>query len=291
MVAGRKANPNSISVIRALKYIHHSCVMISTDNTTVDSYINKQGGTHSPSLRMEVWKILQWCLKHHIVVRIRHIPGKFNVLADRLSRIDKIIKTEWALDQSSEFNFPNVELSQSGDTFQSQTSTLCIPSSGQSSLCHRLILHELEQSSCLYTSSYADFSCPEQDTSVSVQNSSYSPSLVGTSLVLRGTTAACLSSSSSSIFSKTIYTNKRKVSISKPPSSQPSRLGVIKQSVRDRKFLQNVADFVSKSRQTSAQKVYDAKWTVYTCWCHRKEVNPVSGPSFCYSQLPHLPFL
>ena len=56
----------------------------------------------------------------------------------------------------SKCNFPNVQLSQFGsvcDTFQSQTSTLCIPSSGQSSLCDRCILHELEQSSCLRISS------------------------------------------------------------------------------------------------------------------------------------------
>ena len=105
------------ALIRALKkYIHHSSVMFSTDNTTVVSYIKKQGGTHSPNLCVEVWKILHWCLKHHIVIRIRHIPGKFNVLADRLSRIDKIIKTEWALDQSiansifQMFNYPNLDL-------------------------------------------------------------------------------------------------------------------------------------------------------------------------------------
>ena len=104
------------ALIRALKYIHHSCVMISADNTTVVSYINKQGGTHSPNLCVEVWKILQWCLKHHIVVRFRHIPGIFNVLAGRLSRIDKIIKTEWALDQLiansifQMFNYPNLDL-------------------------------------------------------------------------------------------------------------------------------------------------------------------------------------
>ena len=111
------------AVIKALKYIHHSCVMISTDNTTVVSYINNQGGggggvgggIHSPNLCVEVWKILQWCLKHHIVVKIRHI-GKFNVLADRLSRIDKIVKTEWALDKSiaksifQMFNYPNLDL-------------------------------------------------------------------------------------------------------------------------------------------------------------------------------------
>ena len=140
----------------------------------------------------------------------------------------------------SEFNFPNFQLSQSGsvcDMFQSQTSTLCIPSFGQSSLCDRRILHELEQSSCLCISSNkADFSCLEQDTSVSVQNSSYSPSLAATSIVLRGTTTACLSSSLSCTLSKIINTSKRKVSTSKPPSSQPSHLGVIKQSVRGRKF-------------------------------------------------------
>ena len=43
-------------------------------------------------------------------------------------------------------------------------------------LCDRRIFHELESSSCLCISSNnADFFCPEQDTSVSVQNSSYNP--------------------------------------------------------------------------------------------------------------------
>ena len=32
------------------KCIHHSCVMFATDNTTVTSYINKQGGTYYPNL-------------------------------------------------------------------------------------------------------------------------------------------------------------------------------------------------------------------------------------------------
>ena len=39
------------------------------------------------------------CLEHDIVIRIRPIPGKFNILADRLSTLDKPIKIEWALDQ------------------------------------------------------------------------------------------------------------------------------------------------------------------------------------------------
>ena len=112
---------------------------------------------------------------------------------------------------------------------------------------------------------------------ISVQNSSDSPSLATTSLVLRGPTTTCLSSSSSSSCSKPI--KSRKAPASKPSSSQPSRMGVIKQSIRDKKkFSKNIADFVSRSRRTSTQKVYDAKWVVYNRWCHRRKVNPVLAP-------------
>ena len=80
------------------------------------SYINRQGGTHSPNLCIEVWKILNWYLKQDIVVRDRHIPGKFNILADRLSRLDKPINTEWAEWRTTAnsifqmLNYPNVDL-------------------------------------------------------------------------------------------------------------------------------------------------------------------------------------
>ena len=47
-------NSNSISNVgdKAIRFalINHSCVMFATDNTTVTSYINKQGGTYYPNL-------------------------------------------------------------------------------------------------------------------------------------------------------------------------------------------------------------------------------------------------
>ena len=177
--------------------------------------------------------------------------------------MDKTLKTEWALDQSNaKFHFPNAQLPQCGsvcDTFQSQTSIVCISSSRQSVSSDRHFFLELE-SSCLCISSF----CSNQDTSVSVQNSSYCSSLAPTSVVLRGTTITSISSSSSSALSKTTDTSKRKVSTSKSPITRPSHLGVIKQSIRDKKFSQNVADSVSKKTRTSTQKVYDAKWIVYS---------------------------
>ena len=105
-----------LALRKAIKYIQYSCVMISTDNTTMVSYIKKQGETHSSNLCVEVWEILHWCLEHNIMVRVCHIPGRFYILTDCLSRLDRPLKTEWALDQSvansifQMVNYPNVDL-------------------------------------------------------------------------------------------------------------------------------------------------------------------------------------
>ena len=103
-----------LALKKAIKYIHHSCVMISTDNTTLVPCINKQGRTRSPKLC--VLEFLHWCLEHDIMIRACHIPGKFNILADCLSRLDRLLKTELALDRSvvksifQMLNCPNVDL-------------------------------------------------------------------------------------------------------------------------------------------------------------------------------------
>ena len=137
---------------KAIQYIHHSCVMISTDKTTVVSYINKQGGTHSLNLCMEVWEILRWCLEHDILIRIPHIPGTFSILADPLSRLDRPQNRMYFGSIGGKFHFPNAQFSQCGfvcDTIQSQRPLVCISSSGQSGLSDRHIISELEFSSCI----------------------------------------------------------------------------------------------------------------------------------------------
>ena len=72
-------------------------VLIATDNATVVSYLNKQGGTHSWDMCLLVWRIMAYCNPRNILIRARHIQGCLNVIADSLSRKDKIIQTEWSL--------------------------------------------------------------------------------------------------------------------------------------------------------------------------------------------------
>ena len=274
-----------LALKQAKTFIHHSCIMISTDNTTVVSYINKQGGTHSPNLCVEVWKILNWCLEQDIVIRVRHIPGKFNILADRLSRLDKPIKTEWSLDQTvansvfQMLNFPNVDLFATRFNHRLPLYVSPVQETKVQSTSDRCPVHGLESSSCIcFSSFYSDTCCSRENPTTSVQNSSHSSVLATATVVLRTSSSISVSSDSSATNSKTTDSIQRKICTSKPPNSRPSRLGVIKQSIRDKKFSQNVADFVSRSRRASTQKVYDAKWTIFSNWCHTKKVNPISAP-------------
>ena len=67
-----------------------------TDNSISVSYINKQGGTHSPTcnkLTIEVWEI---CIQHLSHLSGAHIPGKHNIIGDLASRKFQD-STEWMI--------------------------------------------------------------------------------------------------------------------------------------------------------------------------------------------------
>ena len=89
------------SGVLALKEFKDLCsdtiVLIATDNTTVVSYINKEGGMRSGQLCAFLWRILTWCARKQVTLKARHIPGWLNVVADKLSRLGQTIQTEWSL--------------------------------------------------------------------------------------------------------------------------------------------------------------------------------------------------
>ena len=89
------------AVLLALKEFQTLCtnkvVLIATDNTTVVAYINKEGGMKSGPLCALLWRILTWCTRNQVTLKTRHIPGRLNVIADKLSRLGQTIHTEWSL--------------------------------------------------------------------------------------------------------------------------------------------------------------------------------------------------
>lgn len=90
--------------------------LVFTDNSTVVAHINKQGGTRSSQLCLEAECLIRFAFKYRLFIRARHLPGHRNVLADALSRPDKIIGTEWSLHPGvfrrvcQAFGTPNIDL-------------------------------------------------------------------------------------------------------------------------------------------------------------------------------------
>ena len=72
-------------------------VLVCSDNSTVVAHLNKQGGTKSIDMVALVWRIIAWATPREIQIKARHIPGSLNVIADALSRRDRVIHSEWEL--------------------------------------------------------------------------------------------------------------------------------------------------------------------------------------------------
>ncbi|XP_072166762.1 uncharacterized protein [Diadema setosum] len=95
--------------------VRRKTVLIKSDNLTVVSYINKQGGTRSKHLCNLTLDILDWCDLVEMNLIASHIPGKDNYVADFLSR-GSDLPTEWHLNPSiakqifNRFGPPQVDL-------------------------------------------------------------------------------------------------------------------------------------------------------------------------------------
>jgi hypothetical protein len=60
---------------RLFLVVRDKFILVRTDNVAVVCYLNKQGGTKSPSLFREMVALLRWCEKRGISLRGERVPG------------------------------------------------------------------------------------------------------------------------------------------------------------------------------------------------------------------------
>ena len=60
---------SSISRLEFQDLCNHKIVLVATDNTTVVSYINKEGGMRSGALCVLLWRILTWCTRKQVTLK------------------------------------------------------------------------------------------------------------------------------------------------------------------------------------------------------------------------------
>ncbi|XP_064075069.1 uncharacterized protein LOC135194138 [Vanessa tameamea] len=77
------------------KILVKSHVLIQSDNRTLIAYIRKEGGTKSLALPELTFKLLQLADKFKITLSAYYLPGRYNILAARLSRGKHL--AEWHL--------------------------------------------------------------------------------------------------------------------------------------------------------------------------------------------------
>ena len=92
-----KSNVSSLRIIQ--KSVSKSKSVISTDNSSLVAYLNKQGGTHFQEICALVWRIMAWTNTRGIQIWKKPISGNLSFSADSLFRRHLMIKTEWALTQ------------------------------------------------------------------------------------------------------------------------------------------------------------------------------------------------
>jgi len=71
-------------------------VYLNMDNTTAISYLNRRGGTTSPSLCKLAKETWEWCMSQDITLKANHLPGHLNTVADRESRVSQD-RWDWKL--------------------------------------------------------------------------------------------------------------------------------------------------------------------------------------------------
>ena len=73
----------------------HQHVQIQSDSTVAISYVNNMGGkiTNLNNLAITIW---DYCISQDCWITATHIPGKCNIVADRMSR-EFDVNTEWSL--------------------------------------------------------------------------------------------------------------------------------------------------------------------------------------------------
>ena len=80
------------------QFLRGTMILIRSDNSTVVQYLNKQGGTRSPTLCRLTRMIWDLCLAHGMWIKAAHIAGKENTIADSLSRGRALpTSSEWSL--------------------------------------------------------------------------------------------------------------------------------------------------------------------------------------------------
>ena len=207
-----------------------------------------------------LWRILTWCTSNQVTLKARHIPGRLNVVTDKLSRLGQTIQTEWSLLPEvfqticSRWHRPQIDLF--ATRFNNKCALVCFTSPGSpGSGCIRLP-----------TSSHIGQSGGEVAGLPLQKNHSDCPGVAKHALVLgpgdHVQPNPTVVAQSAQPFDSAIQPDPSQKSGKPESPCMAPRASAIK----EQGFSEAVAARI-EAPQRSTRSVYEAKWAVFTKWC------------------------
>ena len=271
------------AVLLALKRFQHlvqgKVVLIASDNTTVVAYINKEGGMRSGSLCALLWRLLCWCSLNQIVLKARHIPGRLNVIADKLSRQRQVIQTEWSLHQETfdllcqTWHYPRVDMFATRYNCKLVQFVSPIPDPKAWSV-DALTLSWEDLDMYLFPPSVSDGEGGQQAVrSLVSQSNPDCPGMAQHALVLGPSGAICEGSSLSSTPPRSSDPTFQQGTSQGSDKPKSPCLAPRAQTIKEQGFSSPVASRIEAPQRRSTRTVYEAKWAVFIRWCETSQVD------------------
>ena len=265
------------AVFLALKslevHVRGQSLLVRSDNTTVVSYINYQGGTHSPSLCFLAIELWEWCVQRGIHLSAAHIPGEDNLVADFLSR-GKFLPSEWTLNPLIFQRICQVLVSQPEiDLFcvhpQLPTSQVLCPLQGSSSLEGGRTLLPVVRSStvCLPTLFDSSHSSGE-DRSGRSRRGSGGPHLASETMVPEVVVSSGGTSQTSPSSEGPCLSTHVSSASSKAGESSSLTLAAFREKGKQAGLSARATEFSAEALRESTRASYDSKLECFFKWCN-----------------------
>ena len=266
------------AVFLALKEFKDICagriVLVATENTTVVSYINKEGGMRSGLLCALLWRTLTWCTGNQVTLKAHHIPGRLNVIADKLSRLGQTIQTEWSLLQEvfqatcSRWHRPQIDLF--ATRFNNKLPLFVSPVPDPLASAVDALTLPWED---LDAYAFLGQSGGEITGHAMQENHSDCPRVAQHALVLGPSGHVQPDPTKSAQPAQPVNTTIKSDPSQKSDKPKSPCMAPRATAIKEQGLSEAVAARIEAPQRRSTRSVYQAKWTIFTKWCSSDQVD------------------
>ena len=221
----------------------------------------------SGSLCALLWRLLCWCNLRQVVLKARHIPGRLNVIADKLSRLLVFQPSGSDLAPSPSGHVCNKVQLQTSPIRVSSAGPQCLGSGRSDSLLGK------PGHVCLSPSGFTGQGS-QQAVRRSLQKSDLDSSGLAQHAMVLGPGRSVVPGPSLPTQSSGLGDSALQQGSSQESNQpKPSRMAPRAEAIKEQGFSSPVASRIEAPQRSSTRTVYEAKWSVFVRWCETSQVD------------------